>query len=112
MSMLLRSLCCMVLLSLCNPTDAVGQSKAARGRANAAAQQQKALRAEGCGTCRVWVTGRESDSLHILDPEAATTANDYKSYPTFWCSAGFKSVTYYSRAALVSTARSYGVRRS
>jgi hypothetical protein len=79
------------------PGDLIAQRSPAKERARAAANQQAALREDGCGACRVWVSGPDNSSLHILDPEARTTPNDYRGYPTLWCSFGFRTVTYYTR---------------
>jgi hypothetical protein len=70
----------------------------ARVRARLAAQHQSALQEDGCSGCRVWVSGPDNTTLHIRDPEATTTPNDYNGYPVLWCdsSVGFRRVIYYS----------------
>jgi hypothetical protein len=74
------------------------EAQSAKARARAAREHQSALREEGCGGCRVWVTGKDSTVLRILDPEATSTPNDYKGYPALWCDKmfGFREVVYYS----------------
>ncbi len=84
------------LLALLSAGALRAQQSPAKQRAALAAQQQKALRDEGCARCRVWVSGKDSVTLNVLDPEAPSGDNDYKGRPVLWFSAGFTKVIYYS----------------
>jgi hypothetical protein len=77
------------------------QSDSPQTRAQAAEQQEEALRSGGCSGCKVWVSGEASRTLHVLDPEASSIESDYSGTPVFWYSIGFTKVIYYSRPGVV-----------
>lgn len=76
-------------------------AQAAPARAEAARTMQASLRDDGCSGCRVWVSGPESRTVHVLDMEALTKSNDYKQRPTYWYNVGFSEVIYYSSPGVV-----------
>jgi hypothetical protein len=95
-----------LIAQLATSSQLSAQAGGSANRAEAAAQQEDALRSEGCGGCRVWVSGAGNRTLHVLDPEAASGNNDYSGTPVFWYSIGFTKVIYYSRKGVVYASHS------
>ena len=77
------------------------QSTAA-GRRAMAAEHERAMRSEGCVSCRVWAEGPYNQHLKIYDPYAASadaTYGSYSGYQGYWWDQGFKSLEVFSTSS-------------